>query len=208
MKQMSLKEFKNVNNMEMIKELMKFNNGYVTSKQITDLGIHRMYLKMLKEKNIIEKIAPGIYIDSSKIEDNYYLLNVEISKIIYSHMTALYFHGLSIKAPDNIFDITVNYSYNNPKLKNHNVFYVNNDIYNLGLTEVKTPMGNIVKAYDMERCICDIIRSINRMDLEYVKYSVKKYLQRKDKNITKLTQYAEKMGIKDKVINFISMIYE
>lgn len=84
-------------------------------------------------------------------------------------MTALYFHGLSIKAPDNIFDITVNYSYNNPKLKNHNVFYVNNDIYNLGLTEVKTPMGNIVKAYDMERCICDIIRSINRMDLEHVK---------------------------------------
>ena len=113
MKQMSLKEFKNVNNMEMIKELMKFNNGYVTSKQITDLGIHRMYLKMLKEKNIIEKLAPGIYIDSSKIEDNYYVLNVEISKIIYSHMTALYFHGLSIKAPDNIFDITVNYSYNN-----------------------------------------------------------------------------------------------
>lgn len=208
MKQMSLKEFKNVNNMEMIKELMKFNNGYVTSKQITGLGIHRMYLKMLKEKIIIEKIAPGIYIDSSKIEDNYYVLNVEISKIIYSHMTALYFHGLSIKAPDNIFDITVNYSYNNPKLKNHNVFYVNNDIYNLGLTEVKTPMGNIVKAYDMERCICDIIRSINRMDLEHVKYSVKKYLQRKDKNITKLTQYAEKMGIKDKVINFISMIYE
>ena len=30
----------------------------------------------------------------------------------------------------------------------------------------------------------------------------------KDKNIIKLTQYAEKMGIKDKVINFISMIYE
>ena len=88
------------------------------------------------------------------------------------------------------------------------MFYVNSDIYNLGLTEVKTPMGNIVKAYDMERCICDIIRSINRMDLEHVKYSVKKYLQRKDKNITKLTQYAEKMGIKDKVINFISMIYE
>ena len=46
------------------------------------------------------------------------------------------------------------------------------------------------------------------MDLEHVKYSIKKYLQRKDKNITKLTQYAEKMGIKDKVINFISMIYE
>ena len=208
MKQMSLKEFKNVNNMEMIKELMKFNNGYVTSKQITDLGIHRMYLKMLKEKNIIEKIAPGIYIDSSKIEDNYYVLNVEISKIIYSHMTALYFHGLSIKAPNNIFDITVNYSYNNPKLKNHNVFYVNNDIYNLGLTEVKTPYGNIVKAYDRERCICDIIKYRSKLDLEQIKKSIKMYLRDKNKDLIKLTEYSKIMGIHRSVIYFITMLCE
>lgn len=208
MKNTNIKRFKDKINKETIIELIKVNNGYITSKQITDLGIHRMYLKILTDKKVIEKVAPGIYIDSSKIEDNYYILNIELPKIIYSHMTALYFHGLSIKAPDNKYDITVTDNYFNYKIKDHNMFYVNSDIYNLGLTEVKTPMGNIVKAYDMERCICDIIRSINRMDLEHVKYSVKKYLQRKDKNITKLTQYAEKMGIKDKVINFISMIYE
>lgn len=208
MKNTNIKRFKDKINKETIIELIKVNNGYITSKQITDLGIHRMYLKILTDKKVIEKVAPGIYIDSSKIEDNYYILNIELPKIIYSHMTALYFHGLSIKAPDNKYDITVPDNYFNYKIKDHNMFYVNSDIYNLGLTEVKTPMGNIVKAYDMERCICDIIRSINRMDLEHVKYSVKKYLQRKDKNITKLTQYAEKMGIKDKVINFISMIYE
>ena len=208
MKNTNIKRFKDKINKETIIELIKVNNGYITSKQITDLGIHRMYLKILTDKKVIEKVAPGIYIDSSKIEDNYYILNIELPKIIYSHMTALYFHGLSIKAPDNKYDITVPDNYFNYKIKDHNMFYVNSDIYNLGLTEVKTPMGNIVKAYDMERCVCDIIRSINRMDLEHVKYSVKKYLQRKDKNITKLTQYAEKMGIKDKVINFISMIYE
>ena len=208
MKNTNIKRFKDKINKETIIELIKVNNGYITSKQITDLGIHRMYLKILTDKKVIEKVAPGIYIDSSKIEDNYYILNIELPKIVYSHMTALYFHGLSIKAPDKKYDITVPNNYFNYKIKDHNMFYVNNDIYNLGLTEVKTPMGNIVKAYDMERCICDIIRSINRMDLEHVKYSVKKYLQRKDKNITKLTQYAEKMGIKDKVINFISMIYE
>ena len=208
MKNTNIKRFKDKINKETIIELIKVNNGYITSKQITDLGIHRMCLKMLTDKKVIEKVAPGIYIDSSKIEDNYYILNIELPKIVYSHMTALYFHGLSIKAPDNKYDITVPNNYFNYKIKNHNMFYVNNDIYNLGLIEVKTPMGNIVKAYDMERCICDIIRSINRMDLEHVKYSIKKYLQRKDKNITKLTQYAEKMGIKDKVINFISMIYE
>ncbi len=208
MEHMNLEEFKNISNMEIIQELIKVNNGYITSKELTDLGIHRMYLKMLKDKKLIEKIARGIYIDSSKIEDNYYVLSIELPKIIYSHMTALYFYGLSIKAPDNKFDITVTYEYHNSKLKRHNVFYVNDNIYYLGLTDVKTPMGNIVKAYDMERCICDIIRSINRMDFDHVKYTIKKYLQRKDKNIAKLTEYAQKMGIKNKVINFMSMFDE
>ena len=67
---------------------------------------------------MIEKVAKGIYIDSTKIEDVYYVLSVSTPKIIYSHMTALYFHNLSIKAPDNSYDITVTKKYNNPKLKN------------------------------------------------------------------------------------------
>ena len=87
------------------------------------------------------------------------------------------------------------------------MFYVDNDIYELGFIEVKTPMGNKVKAYDIERCICDIIRSKNRIDLELIKYSVRKYLKRKDKDLNKLSLYAEKMGIKDVVMTFIGMMY-
>lgn len=36
--------------------------------------IHRMYLSIMKEKGLIEKVAAGIYIDTNKIEDNYYIL--------------------------------------------------------------------------------------------------------------------------------------
>lgn len=81
----------------------------------------------------MEKVAKGIYIDYAKIENVYYVLSVSTPKIIYSHMTAFYFHNLSIKAPDSSFDITVTKKYNNPKLKKHNIFYVDNDIYELGL---------------------------------------------------------------------------
>ena len=71
-------------------------------------------------------------------------------------MTALYFHGLPIKAPNDKYDITVPNNYFNYKIKEHNVFYVDKDTYELGLTEVETPMGNSVRAYDAERCNCDI----------------------------------------------------
>ena len=208
MEKMTIKEFKTESNIEIIESIMKMNNGYVTSKELSNLGIHRMYLNIMWKKGIVEKVANGIYIDSNKIEDNYYIFSLSMPNTIYSHMTALYFHGLSIKAPNDKYDITVRKTYNSKHLKNHDVFYVQDDIYELGLTEAQTPMGNKVRVYDIERCICDIIRSKNRMDSEHVKYSIRKYIRSKDKNIIKLSKYADKMGIKKEVMNYVEMFYE
>ncbi len=208
MERMTIKEFKDKNNIEIIKSIMQMNNGYITSKELSNFEIHRMYLNIMKEQGIIEKVGNGIYIDSTKIEDSYYVFSLELSKVVYSHMTALYFYGLSIKAPNDKYDITVPNNYFNYKMKNHNVFYVDKDIYELGLTEVETSMGNKVRAYDIERCICDIIRSKNRMDSEHVKYSIREYLKRKDKNLTKLSKYAEIMGIKNEVMSYMEAFYE
>ena len=167
-----------------------------------------MYLNIMREKGMIEKVGNGIYIDSNKIEDSYYVFNLSMPNTIFSHMTALYFHGLSIKAPDDKYDITVRKTYNSKHLKKHEVFYVSDDIYELGLTEAETPMGNRVRVYDIERCICDIIRSKNRMDLEHVKYSIREYIKRKDKDLMKLSKYADKMGIKKEVMDFVEVFYE
>ena len=208
MERMTIKEFKNQSKIEIIESIMKMNNGYVTSKELSNLGIHRMYLNIMKEKGMIEKVGTGIYIDSSKIEDSYFVFRLELSNIIYSHMTALYFHGLSIKTPNDKYDITVPNNYFNYKIKNHNVFYVDRDIYELGLIQIDTPMGNKVKAYDMERCICDIIRSKNRMDSEHVKHSIREYVKRKDKDLFKLSKYAEKLGIKKEVMDYVEVFYE
>lgn len=208
MEKMSKEEFIAESNIETILKIMDIHNGYVTTKDLEMLDISRNYLTILKKRKMIERIAKGIYINSSKIEDIYYVLSLSTPKVVYSHMTALYFHGLSIKAPDISFDITVPQKYNNSKLKNHNVFYVDDEKYNIGLTEIKTPLGNVIKVYDIERCICDIIRSKQRMDIEHVKYAVKKYLKRKDKNLIKLSEYSEKFGIKEKVMDFIGMMYE
>lgn len=191
-----------------IKGLMEANNGYVTSKIITELGIHRMYLNIMVEKKIIERVGNGVYLDVNKMEDTYYIFSISSPNVIFSHMTALYFYGLSIKAPNDKWDITIKNKYHNPKISKHNIFYIDKDIYELGLSEVETPMGNKVKAYDIERCICDIIRSKNRMDLEHIKYAIREYLKRKDKNLNKLSEYAEKLGIKEEVMDYIEVFYE
>lgn len=49
----------------------------------------------------------------------------------------------------------------NPNLRIH---YVRPDVLNLGVEELKTPQGSMVRAYNKERCICDLIKSHKRVD--------------------------------------------
>jgi len=56
--------------------------------------------------------------------------------------------------------------YNNVliKDKNYQFFYLKDELYEIGITEMKTPYGNKVKVYDLERTICDIIKNRKRLD--------------------------------------------
>ena len=123
-------------------------------------------------------------------------------------MNALYFYGMTEEFPYN-YTITVPKNYHVDTVNEKcNVFYVSNDIYEIGVVEVKTPYGNKVKAYDKERCICDIIRSESRMNSEQVKKTIKQCLKSKDLDLTKLSNYAKKMKISKKVIEMVSVYYE
>ena len=127
----------------------------------------------------IERISRGIYILPDIFEDNYYTLGQK-------YKNALYFYGLTEEFPHE-YTVTIPREYHVAELnKKCNVFYVPNDFYELGLIETKTPSGNIVKAYDIEKCICDIIKDRRRMDLEQVKKVIKKNLGRPNRNIAKL----------------------
>ena len=48
MERMTIKEFKDQSNIEIIESIMKMDNGYVTSKEVSNLVIHRMCLNIIK----------------------------------------------------------------------------------------------------------------------------------------------------------------
>ena len=52
MERMTIKEFKDQTYIEIIESIMKANKGYITSKELSNLGIHRMYLNIMKEKGM------------------------------------------------------------------------------------------------------------------------------------------------------------
>ena len=82
MDRMTIEEFKEKSSIEIIESIMKMNNGYITSKELDNYGIHRMYLNTMWKKGIVEKVANGIYIDSNKMEDAYCVFSLSMPNTI------------------------------------------------------------------------------------------------------------------------------
>lgn len=190
-----------------IRQIINTNNGMISTRMIEPINISRQYLSIMEKNDEIEKVSRGVYVSLDAFEDSYFSFQQKYKKAIFSHMNALYFYGLTEEFPSN-YSVTVPQRYHVDTVNNKcNVFYVADNIYDLGLTEVKTPSGNKVRAYDKERCICDIIRSINRMDQEQVKKTIKNYVDSSDKDMAKLSMYAKKMRIHKKVMEMVGGIY-
>ena len=196
-----------MNDEEKILKLMKANNGLIKTSEIVSNKINKMALIRLVQKGVIERIERGLYIDSNKMEDSYFIFQYKCPKAVFSHETALYFHDLSDRTPIEIM-ITVPSGYNSRLLKDNNYkfSYIKDELYELGKIMIKTPYGNDVYCYDIERTICDIIRDKNKIEKYQFIDALKRYSDLKIKDILKLYNYAEKFNIKNEVKNYMEVL--
>ncbi len=77
-------------------------------------------------------------------------------------------------------------SYYNTKLlkdKSYDFFYLKDELYKIGIIEMKTPYGNKIRVYNLERTICDIIRNKTRIEIALFTDTMKRYAERKYRKI-------------------------
>ena len=192
---------------EKILELIKNNNGLVKTSDVTSNNINKMSLLRLAEKGEIYRVERGLYIDANKMEDPYYVFQYKCPKAVFSHETALYFHDLTDRTPNELM-ITIPSKYNSRLLKEkkYKFSYIKEELYELGKIKVKTPYGNEVYCYNIERTICDIVRDRSKIeDYQFVD-ALKRYVRLKNKDLTKLYEYAERFNIKEDVKKYIEVL--
>lgn len=190
---------------EKVLEFMKKNGDTITIEELNSLNIPRVILTRLIQKKLIEKVKMGLYILNNSWGDEYFNL-IYNNIAIYSHLTALYFNDLCERVPME-YDISVKRNYSGNLRKNEKVklYYVNEKNFELGLTKMKSPQGRIVKCYDVERCLCDLIKSKNNIYLEYLKYAFFEYYKVQKNDTKKLYEYARKLNIYEKVKEFMEV---
>lgn len=190
---------------EKILKILKENNGIITTKLVESNGISRIYLSKMVKNNKIERIKFGVYGIKSYLIDEYYLYQLKHPNAIFSFNTALYFHNMTEKTPEKI-DVTVYKGYvDNRKNQNICLHYVKKEILNIGVEEIKSPYGNTVKCYDIERTLCDIVKHQKMFDPEQWGKTMRNYFVHGKVNYSKIIDYANKMGISNLINPFIGI---
>ena len=189
--------------------LVEKNGGIISGKKLNEAGIDRFRLYGLLSEGILIKESHGNYVLSDNQPDEYTVIQRRSDKLIYSHATALFLHGMSDRVPHTL-DITVPQGDNISRIKkdyqNTRFHYCKKELWDLGIESVNTPQGYSVRTYDIERCICDVIKDKENVDAQIYIQALREYFSGKRCNPRKIIKYSKMLNVESKVRNYLEML--
>ena len=199
-----------IENMKAIDKVTQYanqNGGLILARDTEKIGISRTALCGLERSGHIVRVARGQYVLAEDLPDELLSLSRRSDYLVFSHETALFLHGLSDRTP---FEHAVTLpSDKRPSAAlgaECKIYYIHPELYDLGKIDLPTTMGNLVPAYDMERTMCDIVRSRNRTGAELLLPALRQYVRRADKNLSRLHAYADRMSVASVLRRYLEVL--
>ncbi|MCM1064077.1 MAG: abortive phage infection protein [Eubacterium sp.] len=191
---------------DILQQLIEENNGYLLSSMAVEKNISKTFLAKYVNENGLERVARGIYITEDVWPDELYIMQVRNAAVIFSGETALYLHGLIDREYSEIcISVPTGYNATHLKAENVRIKYASKSSYGLGVCTVPSTSGNMVKVYDRERCICDLVSNRNIIEVQNFQAAMKGYMSEKGKRLSRLIEYAEKLGMRDEVMKYVEV---
>ena len=182
-----------------IVNFIKKSKSIITAKDFKNNDIGYYYINKLVEDNYIKRISPGIYGKTDSFDDYYYIIQQRYKRIVYSYNTALFLMGETEVTPNQI-EITIPREYNissfDKEIKQH---YINKDYLYLGAIKIKSPYGNNVICYNLERTICDIVKNEGSLDKEQANKIIRNSFRDNKIDGNKIIEYAIKLKCEKKI---------
>lgn len=171
------------------------NKGYLRRKQIPDETTYYQLLKLVNE-GIVERIKHGVYFYEDASQDG---TMIDIEKIVPGGVLCLYsawaYYELTVQIPQS-FNVAIekNRKVSLPDYPPIALYYWKQEYYELGIIS-QVIDGYTVNIYNMEKSVCDAVKYRTKIGMEATSEILRTYLKRKDRNLTKLIEYAKKMRV-------------
>ena len=152
---------------ERLKKLFTEHNGLMSWKQLLSSGVTKHTAVTELRAGVLRRECHGLYSLTVLPPDRYCLVQARSGKVIFSHATALFLLGYLENEPEKI-DITVPQGCNVTRLLNEfrdiRIHYCRKAVFQAGRTAVAALSGFFVSCYELERSVCDMIRSRDETD--------------------------------------------
>ena len=190
---------------------MSERGGRITTSAAMAAGYPNSLLKLLVSEGAVELESRGVYALADVPLDDFAVMTLRWPKVIFSHGSALWLLGLSDRIPQ-AMEITCPQGYNAPALLEE---YPGTRIrrqaperYELGAAVVLTPTGTRARAYDAERCICDLLldRRRGKADVQLFGDALRGYACNGKRDMPKLARYAEALGVAGELRNVMEVV--
>jgi len=196
-----------MNTHDKVFKLMEQHSGYLTAKEARESGLDNKALQRMAKRGLIERAAHGLYVDADVFPDPFFIAQYRCPKGVFSHETALFLHDLSDRNPFRVM-MTLPAGWNSQLLSDNNMlfFYSTPKYMGLGICDVGTPSGVTVRAYNIERTLCDCLRYIDKLDRDLVLTALKRYAKHKERDSSKLLEYASVLKTRDIVYRYLEVL--
>ena len=211
----------NMNNLAQTHEIL-------TPQLATKVGLTKFEFYKYVKANEYEQVGHGVYAAKDTWIDELEMLHRRCPMGVFSHdeafyyyanswniykwqtaaaREAFYYYGLTDREPL-VHTLTIYSGYNVHRLKEdgYKVYTVKKELLDVGKQIVKSNQGNEIPMYDLERTICDLVRSRSSIEVQDFNAVLKAYVGRKDKDLNKLMKYAKLFRV-DKIIrNYMEVL--
>jgi len=193
--------------MQAIIDLAKANGGLVTTSQVVGAGIPRARISDMVRAGELERVQRGVYCLADAWEDEFLATQLRFPKGTFSDGTALFLHGYTDRTPLYL-TMTFPRSYRATKARESGIEVRTcaDEVLDLGLATVRTSYGNEVRAYDLERTLCDVVRGRRVVDVQVVNPAMRQYVRSGARDVQKLLGYARALGVEKKIRNYLEVL--
>lgn len=191
---------------QIVVQKMEKAGGVMNTQELLALGWSNYHISQMVKKGVIERVKRGLYRLVEGDVDYYYEAMKIVPQGVFCLFSAAIVHQLTTFPPQE-HQVSIPRQEkmklpNYPPIKLH---YWHENQYLLGI-EKRSPYTHTIRIYDKEKTVCDFVKFRNKVGIDSMKEVLKEYLKLRERNFTKLLDYAKKLRVYSVIDKYLEVL--
>ena len=186
-------------------ESIQDNGGFIRTDEVAGRAEYEHIRKAIEDGTLV-RVRQGVYAEQLALANTM----IDVEKIVPGGVVCLYsawsHYQLSTQIPSgHCIAIDAKRKVTISEFPPINLYYWKKEYLNIGVTEMKI-CGYQVKITDVERSVCDAVKYRNKIGLDVCSEIINEYLKRKDRNISRLCEYAKRLRVYNTLSKYLEVV--